>query len=355
MQYLPDSMPVVYASDNLFYTSQNIFIDENQGRLYVCGGKRWGVGSFPMRVYSLAAPLDPQFEFELTEIDRALDVYVRNDMAYVNAAEDGLWVVDYSGASPQLLNTLTSYPEQGINHSGWLTDDGNTYVFADQTPGTRLKIMDVNDINNWSIVSLIGSGVDTLSMPHNQMIRGDLLFSSYYSDGLRVFDISDPVNPLQVAWYDTYEDPQDTSSLFCGDGFAGNDFVGNWGVYCLLPSGRILASDMQSGLFVLELDNSILVGTENVEPRQLENVALWPNPSSDLINLAIPLSYKTTLRIDLYTADRRWVKTLMENTSWEAGQQQFQFNLGKDLPAGTYFIEGYTPDQGAFIKPIVIH
>jgi hypothetical protein len=106
---------------------------------------------------------------------------------------------------------------------------------------------------------------------------------------------------------------------------------------------------------VLELDNSILVGTENVEPRQLENVVLWPNPSSDLINLAIPVSHKTTLRIDLYTADGGWVKALIGNTSLQAGQQQFQFNLGKDLSAGTYFIEGYSPDQGAFIKPLVIH
>ena len=341
MQYLPDSMPVVYSSDTLFRTSHNIFIDENSGRLYVCNEQLVGGAFYPMGVYSLANPLNPQFEFSLTGISHAHDVYVRNDTAYVNAGNDGLWVVDYSGVTPQILNTLTTYAEQGYNHSGWLSDDGNTYVFADETHGKRMKIMDVTDINNWSIVSLIGSGVDSNSIPHNQMIRGNLLFSSYYYDGPRVFDISDPANPQQVAWYDTYKFPNTGS------------YQGNWGVYCLLPSGRILASDMQSGLFVLELDSSVFVGTEKTASLQLEAVTLWPNPSTDLINMSLNLPHHTTLRVDLYTVDGRWVKALFENTNMEQGAQQLQFNLGEDLPVGTYFIKGYSPDLGSFVKTLI--
>jgi hypothetical protein len=337
---LPDSMPMVYDSDTLLLKSHNIFVDENRNRLYACGVTLAAGGYYGMSVYDLSNPIDPQFEHALTGVG-VHDVYVRNDTAYLNTGGNGLRVMDYSGTTPQIINTLTIYAEQGYNHSGWLSDDGNTYVFADETHGKRLKIMDVSDINNWSIVSMIGSGIDSNSVAHNQMMRGDLLFSSYYFDGPRVFDISDPANPQQVAWYDTYKLPST------------NSYSGNWGVYCLLPSGRILASDMQSGLFVLELDPSILVGTKKTEHIQLEGVALWPNPSTDLINISLNLSNKTTLRIDLYTLDGRWVKALMENTNLEQGAQQFQFNLGDNLPAGTYFIKGYSPEQGTFVKAVV--
>ena len=54
-----------------------------------------------------------------------------------------------------------------------------------------------------------------------------------------ITDISHPNNPIEVGHYDTY--PQGS----------GNGFYGCWGVYPYLPSGNILASDMQNGLFVL--------------------------------------------------------------------------------------------------------
>lgn len=341
MQYLPDSMPLVYDSDTLLQKSHNIFIDEAKGRLYACNVNLVGGGFYPMSVYSLADPVNPQFEFSLFGIGHAHDVYVRNDTAYVNAGGDGLWVVDYSTATPQIINTLISYPEQGYNHSGWLSEDGNTYVFADETHGTRLKIMDVSDVNNWQIVSYIGSGVHPLSIPHNQMLKGNLLFSSYYYDGVQVFDISDPTTPQRIAWYDTYQ-PAHVMS-----------YHGNWGVYCLLPSGRILASDMQSGLFVLEMDSSVLVGVENPMPSGFEAAHLWPNPTATSIHLKLNMAAASTLRIDLYTADGRWVKALMENTILGQGEQLFQFDLGNDLPSGHYFIKGYDPKVGSFVKAVV--
>jgi len=57
-------------------------------------------------------------------------------------------------------------------------------------------------------------------------------------DGTRVLDISDPVNPVEVGYYDT-------------SGQTGL-FDGNWGTYAYLPSGYIISSDQQDGLFILE-------------------------------------------------------------------------------------------------------
>ncbi|HIL66964.1 MAG TPA: T9SS type A sorting domain-containing protein, partial [Flavobacteriales bacterium] len=85
-------------------------------------------------------------------------------------------------------------------------------------------------------------GVDANSIAHNLIIRDNFVYVSYYHDGLQIFDITDPNNPIKAGYYDTYLPDNH------------NGFAGNWGVDPLLPSGIILASDVQSGLFVLEFD-----------------------------------------------------------------------------------------------------
>jgi hypothetical protein len=61
---------------------------------------------------------------------------------------------------------------------------------------------------------------------------------SYYVDGTRVLDISDPTNPVEVGYFDT----SDLTGLYDG----------NWGTYAYLPSGYIISSDRNNGLFIFE-------------------------------------------------------------------------------------------------------
>jgi hypothetical protein len=61
---------------------------------------------------------------------------------------------------------------------------------------------------------------------------------SYYVDGTRILDISDPTNPVEVGYFDT----SDLTGLYDG----------NWGTYAYLPSGYIISSDRNNGLFIFE-------------------------------------------------------------------------------------------------------
>ena len=63
---------------------------------------------------------------------------------------------------------------------------------------------------------------------------------------MRIFDASDPVNPVQVGWIDTF--PEDDSA---GSG-------GVWGVYPFLPSGKVVVSDKNRALFVVWPDRAPL-------------------------------------------------------------------------------------------------
>ena len=225
---LPNSVSLVYNSDSLISTSHNMFIDTLNRKLYSTNGD----------VLDISNPTHPTFLFNMGF--SCHDLYVENDTGYFNCGGNGLQIYEMTTNSPQYVGSLTSYPDQGGNHSGWKKD--NIYTLADENHGYSLKVIDVSDLNNIQVIALFNSDVDPSSIPHNLIIRDNFVYVSYYHDGLQIFDISNPNNPIKAGYYDTYLPDNH------------NGFAGNWGVDPLLPSGIILASDVQSGLFVLEFD-----------------------------------------------------------------------------------------------------
>jgi len=282
---LPTSVNVVYDSDNLFNTSHNIFIDTATAKLYACASNT------AMDIYSLHDPVNPTLLYSYTDVGHVHDAYVKNDTAYLNCGNDGFRIVDFSPldwpvlpSPPYIeLSSFTSYPDAGYNHSGWLSDDGTIYAMQDENHGYDVKIMDVSDFNNITVLSTLNSGENAQSMAHNGIIKGDFLYLAYYHDGLRVFDISDPSNPIQVCNYDTYS----PSSY--------NSYKGAWGVYPYLPSGNIIVSDMQSGLYVLDCTIPIN-SVENIN----QNLNIYPNPAKDYFNVN-----KDANRIEIYDISGR--------------------------------------------------
>jgi choice-of-anchor B domain-containing protein len=265
---LPNSINTVYDSNSLFTKAHNIFIDTASAKMYACASNN------AMDVYSLHVPSSPALIYSYSSVGHVHDAYVRNDTAYLNCGNQGLRVMDFSmvnnlGDQPQQLASLISYPDAGYNHSGWLSDDGSIYAMQDENHGYDIKILDVSDLNNISVIATFNSGVDSQSMAHNGIIKGDLLYVAYYHDGLRVFDISDPNNPVQVNSYDTYAPNNHTS------------YRGAWGVYPYLNSGNILVSDMQSGLYVLDMSNSSTTTFNIVNSKH----NIYPNPAGELFHI----------------------------------------------------------------------
>jgi choice-of-anchor B domain-containing protein len=257
---LPNSVNTVYDSYSLFKEAHNIYIDTATAKLYACASNT------AMDVYDLSSPTNPTLIYSYNEVNHVHDAFVRNDTAFLNCGNQGLRVLDFSmvntiGDQPTQLATFTSYPDAGYNHSGWLNNDGTLYIMQDENHGYDVKILDVTDLNNISVLATFNSGVDSQSMAHNGIIKGNLAYIPYYHDGLRVFDISDPYNPIQTWEYDTYS-PNNHSS-----------YKGAWGVYPYLPSGNIIVSDMQTGLYLFECGTP----TSIIENKLTHN--LFPNPT----------------------------------------------------------------------------
>jgi len=288
LSYLPDSVHIVYDSNALIKGAHNIFIDEATAKLYAMDVYPASGSFIGLRILSLEDPENPTLITDKHIGSDVHDIFVRNDTAFLNRGwNSSLEVYDFADTeNPVLLGSLDTYEGQGYNHSGYLSEDGNTYVMGDETHGSPVKILDVSDLSDMTIIATMSSEVASSSIPHNQLIKGNLIYSSYYYDGVYVWDFSDPLNPELVGFYDTSTIPN------------GNGFFGCWGVYPFLPSGSILASDMQNGLFVLQMDEATGL-SENLE--NTFDFNLFPNPTQDQFYVSFDNSLRKEVLISIYS------------------------------------------------------
>ncbi len=162
----------------------------------------------------------------------------------IGADEEGIAITDVTDKSaPTQLGTGT-YPQTGYVHQGWLTED-HRYFFQDDeldeanglTQNTRTLIWDFSDLD--APVLAADYFGPTPAIDHNQYVRGDTLYQANYQSGLRLLDIADPLNPVEIAYFDTY--PQADRARFDGA----------WSVYPFFESGVLIVSGIGEGLFVV--------------------------------------------------------------------------------------------------------
>ena len=231
LSYLPDSIHVVANLTTGYGRVHNLFVDESNALLYACAFTPIvndnPTSLIPMRVYSIQDPSQPQLLFEgPNDLVEVHDCYVRNSIAYLNCGFDGLRVYDFSDPSnPIYIQNIDNYQDQGYNHQGWMSPNGQYYLFADETDGKRIKKCRVNNDHTVTIQQRFGTNYLNNSVPHNITLTDDYIFVAYYNEGLRVYNLNG--NPKEIAHYDTYPD----------DHFFKQN--GAWGIYSDLPSKRL--------------------------------------------------------------------------------------------------------------------
>jgi len=254
---------VTYTRDfGVGYTDcHNIFIDEN-GAGYLFGatcsanppGQTTNRGTLFIDIAS--NPTNPAYlgmypQNIIGSNDTYIhDGFVRGDTMWASHIYGGTFgVIDVSNKAGTFSTTngtiLALQPTPGnFTHACWLTDDGNTLAVVDETGGNNglgINTYDVSNLNNIIHLDNIQSKPGTNVVPHNVFIKGDFVVASYYTSGVVIVDISDPSNTVIVEDYDTSPN-------------SGNGFAGCWGTYPFFPSGTIIASDRQQGLFVFEAE-----------------------------------------------------------------------------------------------------
>jgi hypothetical protein len=175
-------------------------------------------------------------------------------------------------AAPRLIGQAPYRSEDGYRgaHSGWFNKDETLFVQNDEAlaatgsgPGAGWPFQRVFDTRSLRQPRLLSTFATESAVPgkdgrvagdgiysvHNAVIEGELEYASWYSDGVRVVDLSDPRRPREVASFVPPPSTPRQTAATAQDGRRDMPLV--WGVYPW--KGLVLASDMNSGLWVFRV------------------------------------------------------------------------------------------------------
>ena len=151
---------------------------------------------------------------------------------------------------PELLVSLTGIRGVKRGHTFTPTPDGRYVVAETEYQYAPLRIFDLKpglDGEVKTISQPIGAWTaDWKNLTHNHEMRWPYVFVSGYLDGLQVFNMMDPSNPVTVAYYDTYLGPPNTERT--------SVFNGAFGVDIRNADGLIVVSDMSTGFWAFRME-----------------------------------------------------------------------------------------------------
>jgi choice-of-anchor B domain-containing protein len=166
----------------------------------------------------------------------------------VNANEDHVAIVDVTDKSAPARLARIEYPLFGYVHQGWLSEDHRYFLLGDERDEiryglpTRTHVFDLTRLDAPEHLYVYEAG--TSATDHNLYIKGNRVYQANYTAGLRVLQFGDlSAGELEeVAYFDTHPASDSRQSS------------GAWSVYPFLPSGIVIVSDIEAGLFVLSVD-----------------------------------------------------------------------------------------------------
>ena len=258
--------PVVFDAD-AHYTeiasSHNIVINEESGFAFSVGSSSGGTTcGGGLHIIDIRDPKNPTFAgcFADPQTGRASTGYTHDaqcvtysgpDAQYdgreicFGANETALSIADVTDKENTVALSRATYPSVGYSHQGWLSEDQQWFFMNDEldelqglVARTRTLVWDVSDLDDPQLVAEhLG---EEESSDHNLYVVGNLMYQSNYQSGLRILDIEDPANPVEIAYFDTVP---------YGDNGAG--FGGSWSNYPFFDNGLVIVTSGNEGLFLV--------------------------------------------------------------------------------------------------------
>jgi choice-of-anchor B domain-containing protein len=245
-------------------SAHNIVINEESGFAYSVGGSAGGeTCGGGLHMIDIRDPTNPTFAGCFADPqtgrrgtgyshDAQCVIYKGPDHRYqgreicLGANENALSIADVTDKRNPTAVSRASYPNPAYTHQGWLTEDHRYYYMDDEgdeiegtVERTRTLVWDLADLEDPKLaLEFMGT---TSASDHNLYIRGNLMFQSNYRAGLRIIDISNPLAPVEVGYFDTAPYLEDAPG-----------FSGTWSNYPFFKSGAIAVTSVQEGLFLVK-------------------------------------------------------------------------------------------------------
>jgi len=228
-------------------SSHNLVVDEQSGFLYLAGGS---INGGRLVAYDLSNPLIPVIKGQMNSGSGLHDAHVvtytsgpysGRQICFGAAGGTGLYVIDVTDKSNMFQMSHTTYGGLSYCHQCWTTEDLQYLYVNDETDGIALtRVFDISNLSNPVLVNTFGWGEN--SIDHNLYVIGNRLYEANYTSGVRIFDLSsDPVNPTLIGYFDTHPESN------------GQSYNGLWSVFPYFPSGTVIGSDIERGLFVWDI------------------------------------------------------------------------------------------------------
>jgi hypothetical protein len=163
----------------------------------------------------------------------------------------GYYIYDVSNVeAPELRITLTGVSGVNYGHTFTPSPDGRYVIAETEYQYAPLRIFDLQPALEGEQTN-INDPISAFTanwrhLVHNHEVRWPYVFVSGYLDGLQIFNLQDPMNPVTVGYYDTYVGPPNTDRY--------SQFNGAFGVDIRNEDGLILISDMSTGLWTFRMD-----------------------------------------------------------------------------------------------------
>jgi len=335
LQYLPDSVKLVRTWNYPGYTKTHS-ISQSGHYLYLNGGNSAANGG--ITVVDVIDPVNP------VKLGQWTTLYV-HDSRILN---DTIWASNvYTGetsiinatnkSSLEFIRTWRSYPQSIVSTHNCAFSGNNKYLFTTNevfgSPNGKLSVWNVEDINNITYIRDWMPTSITTSVVHNVETYGDFAVIAHYSAGIRIVNITDPLNSVEVAWYDTY--PANNNA----------NFSGCWGVY-KFPSGKIIGSDISNGLYVIKTTFPLtgIINNVNVIAKDFTLDQNYPNPFNPTTKINFSLPKNSFVSLKVFDLNGREVANVI-NDIRDAGNYEISFDANKyGLSSGAYF---YTLQSGS--------
>lgn len=209
---------------------------DNNGYLYLFGTNLFGGTAITV---SLADPWNPLYLGHLPGNNYVHDGYAYNDTLYachIYGGYVGFWNVT-DKVNPLYITGQTT--PGAFTHNSWLNDERTVLFTTDEVSDSYLTSYDITNTGNIKELSRIQLTPGSGSIVHNTHTLNNYEVVSWYKDGVAIVDANRPANMVVTGYFDTYTQGN------------GAGFNGCWGVYPYLPSGNLVVSDIDNGLYVL--------------------------------------------------------------------------------------------------------
>ncbi len=302
-------------------------ISIHDGFMYLNGCATWSPGG--MVIFDLRGDPENPVYVGAYEPEYIHDSYVLRDTIYGSAVYSGggLWIADARNKSNIQTIGKIIYSGSGT-HNAWVTKNRSHVITTDEI-GSTPKTLKIWDIGN--LPSIPSSPVNTFTatpadIEHNITIRGDYAYVAWYTAGIRIVDITNPATPLDAGGFDT-------SPVTPGN------YAGVWGIYPYFPSGKIIAGDMQNGLWVFRFSD-LTARTP---------VALLNPSDGDSLNGLTSANFRWTKTADQNADPHYYELHLFGNgfdSTWQVNDTSFTFtNFASLVDGSTYTWHVITRDE----------